>query len=91
MAGRRALNAEIEVRVLAGEPKQKEAMLPKPFDDISRPSTGGVQKLADWLREHSKAEIGLADGYTVGDLISDLDDMADNIWSDGIDAMGEDA
>ena len=52
-----------------------------------------VEALRDWLSENVPTEvvISIAKGYTVGDLLADLDAIDDRLWSDGIDAMGEDA
>ncbi len=62
-----------------------------PFEKNSHLSSRSVEALSEWLEEHADKATVIAEGYTVGDLIADLDNMADGIWSDGIDAMGEDA
>jgi hypothetical protein len=49
--------------------------------------------LSEWLQTHVPPELVLsaAKGVTVAMLIDRLEDIARREWSDGIDAMGEDA
>lgn len=58
----------------------------------NRPSKEGfsVESLHEWLSDQDQSTKISAD-YTIADLVSDLNDLLDQIWSDGIDAMGEDA
>lgn len=63
----------------------------RPFKETEHLSSGAVEALADWLRDSVDQKIKLTEEYNVGDLVNDLDAMANGIWNDGIDAMGEDA
>lgn len=63
----------------------------RPFPDDERLSSEHVAALRDWLRENGAPDTVLGGRYTVADLIRDLDNILDGMWSDGIDAMGEDA
>lgn len=49
--------------------------------------------LIEWLEENVPADLVLcaSKGVTVAMLIDRLDELANRAWSDGIDAMGEDA
>lgn len=62
-----------------------------PFGDDRILHSGSVATLAKWLAENTNHSIVIASGYTVGDLINDLNGIAAGIWHDGVDAMGEDA
>lgn len=64
----------------------------KPFQPYG--VTGGsynVETLADWLRANAEGTTVIGGDYTVADLIKDLSDIDEGIWSDGISALGEDA
>jgi hypothetical protein len=62
-----------------------------PFPERSRLSGSDLETLKDWLVANANPETEIAPGYTVGAMISDMEAMLDGMWSDGIDAMGEDA
>lgn len=62
-----------------------------PFEDRHNPSAGDVENLRDWLAAHAAADTVIAGDYTVAQLIEDLDEINAGMWSDGIDAMGDDA
>lgn len=53
-------------------------------------SRRSVDELHDWLCNQDQTT-KLSDDYTVGDLVEDLDELLSQMWSDGIDARGEDA
>lgn len=63
--------------------------------DPNRPWPKGeeprLEMLMDWLDEFADHDRVIAGEYTVGELIDDLLSQINNDWSDGIDAMGEDA
>lgn len=63
----------------------------RPFEPNSCLHGSDLSTLLDWLAEHVPADLILAGTYRVGDLVKDIDDILDGMWSDGIDAMGEDA
>lgn len=63
----------------------------KPFDDDESLSASAVGSLADWLDEAADPDMLIARKFKVGDLIDVLRSIECGIWSDGIDAMGEDA
>lgn len=58
----------------------------------NRPFKDGrsVRALHEWLSDQNQST-KLSDDYTVRDLVTDLDELLDDMWSGGIDAMGEDA
>lgn len=64
---------------------------PRPFPDSRFLSGGSVEELRDWLKENADPTILLGGEYQVGDLLKDLGEILGGMWSDGIDAMGEDA
>ncbi len=50
-----------------------------------------LNELYEWLLVNGKMEVAICDKYTVKDLVEEMDNILNNMWSDGIDAMGEDA
>ncbi len=58
---------------------------------IERPTFETVSSLKEWLEKECQPSKTITLGYKVEDLIADLDRIMDREWSDGIDAMGEDA
>ncbi len=67
-----------------------EAPTARPFEKNSYLSGRSLETLRDWL-ETCDQRIVLSHDYKLSDLVADLDQMLDGMWSDGIDAMGEDA
>lgn len=65
--------------------------MPQPFKPDERLSGSSLKTLRDWLEKECQPSVTLTLGYTVADLIANLDNMLDGMWSDGISAMGEDA
>lgn len=65
--------------------------MPRPFEPNARLNGSNLETLRDWLEKECQPSVTLTIGYTVADLICDLDNILDGAWSDGIDAMGEDA
>lgn len=65
--------------------------MPKPFADNACLRGGSLDVLRAFLEEKVSADCALCEGYKVSDLVADLDAILDGMWSDGIDAMGEDA
>ena len=65
--------------------------MPRPFEKDDCLSGGSLNTLRDWLLEHANPELLIAPDYKMKDMIEDLNNMLDGMWSDGIDAMGEDA
>ncbi len=63
----------------------------RPFEVGEMLSGSNVKSLASWLNKNCNHSLQLTDEYSVGDLISDLEEIVDGMWHDGIDAMGEDA
>lgn len=64
----------------------------KPFKQGQYLSSSSIDELSGWLEKYViDRSVKIAEDYTIGDLINDLDCIADGVWSDGIDAMGEDA
>jgi hypothetical protein len=63
----------------------------RPFKKGEPLSGGSLETLCTWLEENCDKTTKLTSDYTVADLIADIDDMLDGMWSDGVDAMGEDA
>lgn len=45
-----------------------------------------IDKLVEWLEKNASLETKITNDYTVGELICNLDEIADRIWS----AMEED-
>ena len=62
-----------------------------PFGEHDRMSVHSIERLREWLQAHCDPGLQLTANYTVGALISDLEDIEGGVWNDGIDAMGEDA
>lgn len=54
-------------------------------------SSGAIEPLRNWLAENANPGLIIAGEYTVAMLIDDLDEILRGMWSDSIDAMGEDA
>ena len=70
----------------------KSARAPRPFEKGSvRFGGSDLNTLFEWLCENVDPTLRLGPDYTVDDLTDDLNDILDAIWSDSIDAMGEDA
>lgn len=66
--------------------------VPFNLEDCCFISFGSVVSLAEWLEKNCLDKSVIIGGdYTVDMLIADLNIIADNIWNDGIDAMGDDA
>ena len=62
-----------------------------PFEKDAMLSGSHVSALSEWLQANADPKTVIAPGYTVLDLVNDLDAIDNGMWSDGIDAMGEDA
>lgn len=67
------------------------AKTPRPFKKDEHLSSGHLESLRDWLAENVAPDMLLAGQYQVTDLVEDLNTILTGMWSDGIDAMGEDA
>lgn len=67
--------------------------MPKPFDEKERIhlSGGSLDRLVEFLKTECPQDLALCDGYMVAQLVDDIEDIQGGMWSDGIDAMGEDA
>jgi hypothetical protein len=64
----------------------------RPFEGATyRLSSGSLEMLHDWLEKECPQGLQLTADYTVSDLVSDLGNILGGMWSDGIDAMGDDA
>ena len=62
----------------------------RPFPVGGHVNSGSLEPLRDWLAQQDATRI-VAMEYTIGDLVSDLDEILGSMWSDGIDARGDDA
>lgn len=65
--------------------------MPRPFEKNDYLSGQSLKLLHDWLSKHANPELLIAPDYRMADMLEDLDSILDGMWSDGIDAMGEDA
>jgi len=63
----------------------------RPFKKNEYLSGYSVETLVEWLRENVDPEMQLSPDYKMSDLTDDLGNIVGGMWSDGIDAMGEDA
>lgn len=64
-----------------------------PFDEKDSVWLSGssLPNLVEWLEENGLPDAKIGGDYTAAALIADLNKICAGIWSDGIDAMGEDA
>ena len=62
-----------------------------PFDETDRLDASAVETLADWLDEAADPDTVIARKFSVRDLVVVLRSIECTMWSDGIDARGEDA
>jgi hypothetical protein len=69
----------------------KLAVTDRPFKADQYLSAADLATLSDWLEASGNKDAVIGGTYTVADLIKDLDSIMDGVWSDSIDAMGEDA
>lgn len=74
---------------------QEEGVINKP---TSRPfpvgtsmSSSHLEPIRDWLEKNVDPTTVLGGEYHVQDLLDDLDEILVGMWSDGIDARGDDA
>lgn len=65
----------------------------RPFKEEDRVllSSYSLDTLVEWLKINVKGDLRLTEDYKVSDLIDNIEDIQGGMWSDSIDAMGEDA